>query len=420
MRFDSLAAWLHWLETLHPSEIDLGLERIGVVAKKMQLTKPAKHVITVAGTNGKGSTVAFLTTILKEAGLSVGAYTSPHLLVYNERVVVNGKQVSDKQLCEAFEQVESARGDVSLTYFEFGTLAAFALFEKADLDVAVLEVGLGGRLDAVNLVDADVAVMTTISLDHEAWLGNTREAIGIEKAGIFRSGKPAVCGDVDLPNSVIEVANNKAAQLFRRNVDFSIEQTPQEWIWRGVDANKQAITFAHLPLPQLPIDNAATAIQALMCLPFSIPQNAIESGVKTATLMGRYQKIEKQVTHILDVAHNPESAHYLAKKLKQDVIKGKTIAVFAMLADKDCNKVVETLKPQVDDWYIASIDAARGQTALQLQAILKAADIGQVQSFDTITQAYEAAKKIAGQQDRILVCGSFYTVSAVLAYLDLH
>jgi dihydrofolate synthase/folylpolyglutamate synthase len=420
MRFDSLAAWLHWLETLHPSEIDLGLERIGVVAKKMRLTKPAKHVITVAGTNGKGSTVTFLTTILKEAGLNVGAYTSPHLLVYNERVVINGKQVSDKQLCEAFEQVESARGDVSLTYFEFGTLAAFALFEKANLDVAVLEVGLGGRLDAVNLVDADVAVMTTISLDHEAWLGNTREAIGIEKAGIFRKNKPAVCGDIDLPISVVKEARHKAAVLIRRNIDFMVAESTQEWAWQGVDEDGQVITLEQLPLPQLPIDNAATAIQALMCLPFAIPHQAIETGLKNATLMGRYQKIEKEVTHILDVAHNPESALYLAKKLKQDVVEGKTIAVFAMLADKDCTKVVEALKAQVDDWYVAGIDVARGQTASQLQAILKAVNINQVQSFDTIAQAYEAAKKTAGKQDRILVCGSFYTVSAVLAYLDVH
>lgn len=420
MHFNSLEGWLSWLETLHPTEIDLGLERISVVAKKMQLKKPAKHVITVAGTNGKGSTVAFLNTILLEAGVSVGAYTSPHLLVYNERVVINGKQATDAQLCDAFDQVELARGDVSLTYFEFGTLAAFALFEKANLDVVVLEVGLGGRLDAVNLIDADVAVMTTISLDHEAWLGNTREAIGREKAGIFRKHKPAVCGEIDLPMSVVKEARSKEAKLIRRNIDFMVAESTQEWVWQGVDANGKMITFEHLPLPQLPIDNAATAIQALMCSPISVPREAIETGLKKAALMGRYQKIEKSVTHIVDVAHNPESAQYLATKLQNDAIAGKTIVVFAMLADKDCGQVVETLKSQIDDWYLATIDVARGQTAAQLQTVLKAAGINHSHTFDTIVQAFEAAQKSAGQQDRILVCGSFYTVSAVLTHLDVH
>lgn len=418
MRFDSLQAWLNWLETLHPTEIDLGLERIRLVAQKMQLTKPAPLVITVAGTNGKGSTVTFLATILKQAGLKVGAYTSPHLIVYNERVTINGDYATDTQLCESFEQVEVARGNISLTYFEFGTLAAFALFEKANIDVVVLEVGLGGRLDAVNLIDADVAVMTTISLDHESWLGNTREAIGKEKAGIFRCDKPAVCGDKNLPNSVIEAANSTGAHLFRRYKEFDLTITASDWCWRGIDKHKQAVTIEHLPLPHLPIDNAATAIQALMCLPIAIPEQAIRDGVQRASLIGRYQKIDKEVLHILDVAHNPESAQYLAQKLQQDRIIGKTIAVFAMLSDKDCHQVVQLLKNNVDSWYVAGIHVARGQTTQQLQAVMASAGIKVVYGYDTIENAYQAAKQIATAQDRIVVCGSFYTVGAVLSQLN--
>lgn len=417
MRFHSLQAWLGWLETLHPTEIDLGLERIGQVAQKMQLQKPARHVITVAGTNGKGSTVTFLSSIFKAAGLRVGTYTSPHLITYNERVVINGELASDAQLCEAFEQVEAARGDISLTYFEFGTLAAFALFEKTNLDVAVLEVGLGGRLDAVNLIDADVAVMTTISLDHESWLGNTREAIGKEKAGIFRANKPAICGDKDLPSSVIETANDKGAVLFRRYQEFDFTAFKSDWCWRGVNAHKQLVVLEHLPLPQLPIDNAATAIQAVMCLPMAIDKKAIYEGIQQASLIGRYQKIKNGVSHVLDVAHNPESAQYLANKLQEDPVAGKTIAVFAMLADKDCRQVVEILKNSIDEWYVAGIDVARGQTAIELETILKLTGIKKIHTFDAIEQAYKAAKSVATLQDRILVCGSFYTVGAVLSQI---
>lgn len=417
MHFDSLHAWLSWLETLHPSEIDLGLERIGCVAQKMELAKPARFVLTVAGTNGKGSTVTFLSAILKQAGLRVGTYTSPHLICYNERVVINGQQASDAQLCQAFEKVEDARGDVSLTYFEFGTLAAFALFEKENLDVVVLEVGLGGRLDAVNLIDADVAVMTTIALDHEAWLGNTREAIGKEKAGIFRAHKPAVCGDKALPASVVETADQIGAVLYRREVDFCIKQHEAGWTWQGKNRQQQPVVLEQLPLPQLPIDNAATAIQAVMCLPIDIAHKAIYEGVQQAALVGRYQKINKDVMHILDVAHNPESAQYLAAKLQQDTVPGKTIAVFAMLSDKDCEQVVNILKTQIDVWYVAGIAVARGQTSQQLSDILAAAGVTQPFVCDTVLEAYRQAKQAARKQDRIVICGSFYTVGDVLAHI---
>ena len=306
----NLAEWLQRVESLHPDEIDLGLARIAQVSRQMGLSDIAGKVVTVAGTNGKGSTVCMLSSILVAAGYQVGSFTSPHLIHYNERVRLNGTPVSDEALCQAFARVDEARQDIELTYFEYGALAAFDLFARSDLDVVVLEVGLGGRLDAVNLIDPDVAVLTTIALDHQDWLGETREEIGIEKAGIFRAGAPAVCGETDLPLTVINHAQALSANLMRRgevydfhkHADAQIEGM-QVWDWQG-SRGDQPVSLQNLPLPSLPLVNAATTLQALHQLDLDIPEQAIREGLLNANLPGRYQRLDQPVPMLLDVAHN--------------------------------------------------------------------------------------------------------------------
>lgn len=262
----SLADWLSYLEQLHPTAIDMGLERSREVARRLGLGRPAKRVVTVTGTNGKGSTCALLAELLREQGLSVGVYSSPHLLRYNERVRIDGVEAGDAQLCDAFSAVEAARGEISLTYFEMGTLAAFWLFERAGLDFAVLEVGLGGRLDAVNLIDADLALITSIGLDHADWLGDTRESVAFEKAGILRAGKPALCGDLDPPQPLLEQVAALGAPLYLRGRDYDLALADHGWHWRGLAADGQALALHDLPLLGLPMENAALALQAYALL----------------------------------------------------------------------------------------------------------------------------------------------------------
>jgi dihydrofolate synthase/folylpolyglutamate synthase len=419
-RFATLAEWLAWQETLHPTEIDLGLERIAAVARDLGLLTPACHVITVAGTNGKGSSVALLEAILRAAGYRVGTYTSPHLLRYNERIHFDGAMVSDAQLCAAFAQVDTARGERSLTYFEFGTLAALLLFSGADLQVMVLEVGLGGRLDAVNILDADVALVTAIDIDHSAWLGNDRDSIGREKAGIFRTGRPAVCGDPDPPASLPAAAQALGAHWYGRDGAFGYRSGERDWSWWGHERE-----YPHLPLPALAgahqLDNAAAVLQALACLEDRLPVSraALEQGLQDVRLPGRFQRLPGPVERVLDVAHNPQGGRVLARTLAREPVTGRTRLVLGMLADKDVAAFVAALAPRVDHWYLGGLDIPRGLAAQALwQRLADQVPQGQATLTEDVPGAYRAAMAEARPGDRVVVCGSFHTVAAVMAILE--
>jgi len=411
----TLADWLAHIERQHPSAIAMGLERVREVADRLGIGRPARQVITVAGTNGKGSTVAFIEAIARAGGWTVGAYTSPHLQRYNERVRIEGEEAGDAALVEAFAAVEAARGATALTYFEYGTLAALWLFQRADLDLAVLEVGLGGRLDAVNVVDPDVAVITTVDIDHTDWLGSDREAIGAEKAGIARPWKPLVLGEIDSPSSVLRRAYLIGANALRLGSDFFHEPVDDaHWRWREVGAELL------LPMPRLraPVQraNAATAIAALRALETQLPEQAFAQGVATASLPGRLQQVERDgVAVLVDVGHNPQAARELAAWLAQQPGEGRTVAVFAALADKDAEAVVQALAPQVARWHLAGLaDAARGQDADALAARLAATAAGGGERHPDVRSALDAALAAAEPGDRVLVFGSFHTAAAAL------
>ena len=368
---NTLTDWLTYIEQQHPASIDMGLERVRSVAQAMGLGQPGRHTIVVGGTNGKGSTVAFIEAIARAAGWKVGAYTSPHLLRYNERVRIDGQEVSDDALIAAFEAIEAARGSTTLTYFEYGTLAALQLFGAAGLDLAVLEVGLGGRLDAVNLVDADVAVITTVDIDHSDWLGEDRETIGVEKAGIIRGWKPVILGETDPPSSVLARAYLLGANAIRGGSDFFVDVIDaQQWRWRDVGFSIE------LPTPALrgPIQlrNAASAIAALRTLDAPLPRTAISDGVAAARIRGRLQAVHRQGVEVLvDVGHNPQAARELAAALKAAPVTGRTVAVFAALQDKDAAGVVDALGEQVQEWHLAGLDGPRAQSATALLARLQ-------------------------------------------------
>lgn len=418
MRFTTLADWLAWQETLHPSAIDMGLERVAEVLRRLQLEHPPGVVITVGGTNGKGSTVALLEAILRAAGYRVGAYTSPHLLRYNERIRIDGAEVADAALCASFERIDRARDDISLTYFEFGTLAAIDLFRQAAVDVAIMEVGMGGRLDAVNVLDPDVALVTTVDLDHAQWLGETREAIGFEKAGIYRAGRPAIFGSADAPRSLLAHARDIGAHLLRFGHDFGYQAQGGQWRWWGPQQQRDA-----LPLPALrghsQLQNAAGALMALAAVGQRLPvdQQAIRRGLLTVALPGRFQVLPGPVTHVLDVAHNPQAAAELAANLRQMPCGGRTLAVCAMLADKDMAAVVAQLKDVVDDWYPAGLGPPRGASAGQMAAALAQAGISAHPACPHAVTALAAAQAVAVPGDRIVIFGSFHTVAEALAAL---
>ena len=416
-----LSQWLEYIQRQHPESIELGLDRVREVATRLGLGRPAAQVITVAGTNGKGSTVAFIQAIAGAGGWKVGAYTSPHLLRYNERVRIEAEEVSDDALVAAFAAVEAARGDTPLTYFEFGTLAALWLFQRASLDLAVLEVGLGGRLDAVNLVDADVAVVTTVDIDHADWLGSDRESIGYEKAGIARAWKPLVLGEVDPPSSVLRHAYAIGANAIRLGSDFFHEPVDAaHWRWREVGAELR------LPAPRLAAPpqraNASTAIAALRALPRALPEAAFAQGVATATLPGRLQCLQRDdVEIVLDVAHNPQAARELAAWLRRRS-PAPTVAVFAALADKDAAAMVQALAGQVGHWYLAGLEqAGRGQEVDSLAARLDGTVAGVatgVSSGDArVADALARAIAAVAPGGRVLVFGSFHTVAEALQAL---
>ncbi|MGI8738552.1 MAG: bifunctional tetrahydrofolate synthase/dihydrofolate synthase [Gammaproteobacteria bacterium] len=416
MRFDKLDDWLRWQQSLHPHTIELGLERVGVVARRLGVQNPRHKVITVAGTNGKGSCVAMLEAILIDAGYRVGSYTSPHLLHYNERVRVQRQPVTDTALSKAFERIDGARQAVSLSYFEFGTLAAMLIFADIDLDVAIMEVGMGGRLDAVNLLDADLALITSIDLDHTEWLGATRESIGYEKAGIMRAGKPVVCGDPEPPDSIAAHAAAVGARIYQLGVDFSYRREGDSWCWRAASAG-----YAHLPLPALrgdiQLQNAAAVLMGLSLLSpqLRVDQGGVRNGLRCVSLAGRYQRLAGTPEVILDVAHNPAGARALASTLRAMPAAGRTLAVFAVLADKDAASMVDALERQVDHWYLAANHSERALPIAALRTLLDEKVAARIEAFGGVAQAYRAAREAAAKSDRVVVFGSAFTVAEVLA-----
>lgn len=386
---------------------------------RLRLRRPGFRAITVAGTNGKGSAVAMLEACLRAAGYRVGTYTSPHLIKYNERVRVDGVDATDAALCAAFERIESARGEIPLTYFEFGTLAAFDQFACAGIDVAVLEVGLGGRLDAVNAIDADAAMVTSIGIDHVQWLGDTREAIGREKAGVFRKDRPAICADPEPPASIAEVARETGARLYQRNLDFFVERNETGWAFRA-----GRVLRAGLPFPALrgdyQLDNAAGALMVFETLRDVLPvsQAHIREGLLAAVVPGRFQVLPGLPLRVLDVAHNPDAVRVLARTLTQQTVTGRTLAVFGMLRDKDIVGAVRSMKDIVDAWYVTALgqQTERGATAEEVtQAIARAGLDKPVTPFNDARAAYATARRDAGPADRIVVFGSFYMVGDILS-----
>ncbi len=412
-RFATLGEWLAWQQTLSPRTIELGLERVIFVAERLGLQKPACPVITVAGTNGKGSVVAMLESILTAAGYRTGTYTSPHLLAYNERIRIAGHAVEDAPLMEAFAAIDEARADRALTYFEFGTLAALYIFRQASVDALVLEVGLGGRLDAVNCVDPDVAVITSIDIDHSEWLGNDREAVGFEKAGIMRTGRVAVCGDYSPPGSVVRHAAAIGADLRCIGRDFFSERKINTFIWsqggRRIELPKPSLAGDHQT------DNASTALAALTALETHLPvhESTLAAGLRSVELPGRYQRLSTSPSIILDVAHNPQAAHALAATLQAQPFPGKTLAVFSALEDKDIHAMLAPMRKVVDQWFIGGLGAHRGLKAEALAERLEIAGI-KASKYKRVIHAVKAAREHARPDDRIIVFGSFLTVAEAM------
>lgn len=413
----TLSDWLTYIETCHPSRIDLGLKRISHVAQRLSVANFNCPVLTVAGTNGKGSNVALLAAILTAAGYRVGTYTSPHLIHYQERIQIAGHCINDQDLCSAFEQIEKSRCDIPLTYFEFGTLAALWTFKHAELDIIILEVGLGGRLDAVNCIDADLSIISMIDFDHMDWLGDTREKIGFEKAGIMRPNRPCVCGDFDPPQSILNLAQSLACPLYRQGIEFDYKLQSQSWSW-----NSQQFSLNELPLPNIDLQNAATVLQAIELLGdhFVITPLAIQEGLKRVFIPGRFHRIEKNARQIIiDVAHNPAGGECLSKRLANTPCLGNTYAVAGMLADKDILNTLRPLKHHVDHWYVCDLTEERGAKATKLKQSLLDLDVKQtILEFSLPSLAFQQAYRKLQKNDRLLVFGSFHTAAAIYRYLE--
>ncbi|MFZ5933676.1 bifunctional tetrahydrofolate synthase/dihydrofolate synthase [Pseudomonas sp. HS6-2] len=422
MKQRSLGEWLAYLEQLHPSAIDMGLERSQKVLARLALGKLAPRVVTVTGTNGKGSTCAFVASLLRAQGLKVGVYSSPHLLRYNERVLIDGQEASDERLCEAFAAVEAARGEISLTYFEMGTLAAFWLFYQSQLDAVVLEVGLGGRLDTVNVVDADLALVTSIGVDHVDYLGDTRELVAFEKAGIFRQGKPALCGDLDPPQPLLDRAAELATPLFLRGRDFDLASHESGWDWRGVTADGTPVALHGLPLLDLPMENATLALQAYLLMGLPWDAGRVRQALLDTRITGRLDRRQltwqgRAVELLLDVGHNPHAAEYLARRLAARPLKGRRLAVFGLLADKDLQGVIAPLHGLVDDWAVAPLHTPRSRPAAELAAALTNHGAA-VKSYASVDAALEGQCAQATADDQILLFGSFFCVAEALEWLE--
>lgn len=420
MRFNTINKWLDWLETNHPNEIDLGLERVSSVGHALNLNFDNIKVVTVAGTNGKGSCVSVLGTLLGNSGYNIGCFTSPHFLYFNERIAINNKAVDDDVIIESFERIDQCRGEISLTYFEFATLAAMDIFCRSNLDIVILEVGLGGRLDSVNIIDPDVAIVTSVDIDHVDWLGHDRESIGFEKAGIFRSNKPAICADPNPPQSVIDTANSKKSPLFLWGRDFELVNTGNQlWCWEGTDRNGNKIKFEHLTLPQLPKGSIAAALQAIELLKLDEDNNnqIIDyQAISEICLPGRFQQMViagKEI--ILDVAHNPAAAINLANELKENPREGKTFALVAIMADKDVTGIIRALTNSFDSWYVGDLENnPRALKAAELALVLKKQSIENINVYSSVMKGYQSVLNKMGQNDRLVVFGSFFTVAEVM------
>jgi len=412
----TLPEWLEYIERVHPKSIELGLDRVLEVKGRLGLAF-AGTIVTVAGTNGKGSTCAMLESVLDAAGYRVGLYTSPHLLSYNERIRLGGRPVDDAALCAAFECVEAAREGVPLTYFEFGTLAAWVIFAGLPLDALVLEVGMGGRLDAVNAFDTDCAVLTSVAIDHTDYLGDTREAIGREKAGIFRAARPAIVADPDPPASVIEHARAIGADLQCLGRDFGYLAEQDQWVFWGRGGRRAGLAAPGLR-GAFQLRNASACLAALDALAGRLPvgMNEVRKGLATVELPARFQVLPGRPAVVLDVAHNPEAAAVLAQNLTDMGKFPQTYAVFGMLRDKDVAGVCQALKGRIDAWFVTALGGERGAGAGRIAEAVRATDAGaEVELFESPRTAFAAATKRAGQDDRIIVFGSFYTVAEVMA-----
>jgi dihydrofolate synthase/folylpolyglutamate synthase len=402
----SLNDWLCHLESIHPSEIELGLARVKLVAQQLGLLTPRGRIVLVAGTNGKGSTCAFIERLILATGASTGVFSSPHVIKYNERVRINGQELADNYHVDALRFVELGRQNVALTYFEFNTLAALKLMNDHDVDFLILEVGLGGRLDSTNIVDAELAVITSIDLDHQDWLGDTREQVGYEKAGIFRENQPVICGEPNPPQTLIDRASELSCDIAFKGKDFNFIPDGKTWSWlSGSEIVKQ------LPLTKLPMTNAATALQVFKALGLSLSEDLKNKVIATTALPGRLQSIGSAPEVVLDVAHNPEAGGYLANWLASQQY-AKVHCVCAMLGDKDSQSTLAVVAKEVDSWYFADLHCPRGAKAQQLSPHVASNTVAGC--YPSVISALAQAKLAASSDDLILVFGSFFTVSEVL------
>jgi dihydrofolate synthase / folylpolyglutamate synthase len=429
----TLAEWLTLQESVHPKTIDMGLARITSVARTLGLSKPAYRVITVGGTNGKGSTVVHLDKLLRAAGVTTGIFTSPHFIRYNERIQVGGVEVSDEELVAAFEQIEGARGTTTLTFFEYNLLAALLIFAERAVDVAVLEVGLGGRLDAVNLVDADVAVVCSIGLDHRDYLGDTLDLIGAEKAGIFRSGRPAVLGTDDMPGSVYSAIAALQARPVVAGRDFTWRVEEQPAVGTSAGGARWSYNGLRLSLRDLPPSalagsiqyrNAATALAALealeMPLPIALSERTVGEALRDVRLPGRFESVQvDSVEWILDIAHNEPAAAIFAGHVRERPTKGRTFAVVGILGDKDAGAIARLVGPVVDHWILCALPGPRGTSAAELERRMSLPQSG-VTLAESVDEGCAVARTTAKPGDRVLVFGSFHTVGPAMQWLGIY
>ena len=418
MRFTKLEEWLAWQETLHPKAIDLGLARVRSVYNALMPGRPIPFTLTVGGTNGKGSSVAILDAILRVEGYRVGTYTSPHLMRYNERIRVNGEPAKDDAICDAFSRIDRARNETSLSFFEFGTLAALDLFSAAELDVQILEVGLGGRLDAVNIIEPNAAMIASIAIDHRDWLGDTREKIALEKAGILRVGKPAIIGDPNPPKSLIDYAATTGITLSQQGIDFCYERTTTGWNWQS-----RCMRLEQLPMPAIAGEHQLLNASAVLELLHSVSEQrpvreaSIRLGLETVKLAGRYQYFDGPVPVLVDVAHNPQAVETLADYLRTHFHEKRIHAVFAIMRDKDIPGVINPIKSLVERWYLAPVPLARATSESELRAIFHELSVDNLEGgFKDVSEAFALAETNASEGDLVLVFGTFPLVSEFLAH----
>ena len=422
MRFSTLAEWLAWFETLHPKLIDMSLDRIRVILDTLGLREPPYRVITVGGTNGKGSCVAILESVYRHAGYKVGAFTSPHLWRFNERVRFDGEDATDAELIAVFEAIDASLGGITLSYFEASAVAALLHFKREAADVAVLEVGMGGRLDAVNALDADAALITSVALDHMEWLGGDRETIGREKAGIMRGGRAAVIGEPDPPASLVAHAREVGADLKILGRDYTLRRDAFGWTYEAQDVRREglpAIAFG----TDVQYANAAACVEVVESLRAVLPvaENALRAGLANARLRGRAERhVRGGVEWIFDVAHNPAAAAVLKQRICAEPFTGRTYAVFAAMLDKDLDGVLASFVPLVDRWYLAQSDTERAAPAGRLLEVLRELGAAHAAGYADVASAGAAAEADAKPGDRVLVFGSFYTVGPALKALGLY